>query len=277
MIECHLPGIIVSYKSVGHGRPVLMLHGWPYDHTQMEYEMEQIFVGRSGWQRIYVDLPGMGKTQGTSRICSSDDILQVLEEFVDAVIGDRRFVIAGMSYGGYLARGLVYRRRIDIDGVLLTVPSAEYPPRRINLPPRQVVASNHFIANQARREELALFQEEDAIVTENLGAIEYARMISAVTPADYNFLSRLRERRQFSFNVDAPYEPLDAPSLVILGRQDHQVGYKKQVSFMENYSRATVVVVDGAGHYIWGEKQHLCATLASDWLDRIEEWRDESD
>jgi len=46
----------------------------------------------------------------------------LLEEFIDSVIGGDRFVVAGTSYGAYLALGLVHRRAGRIEGVLMSVP-----------------------------------------------------------------------------------------------------------------------------------------------------------
>lgn len=62
----------------GEGRPVLMLHGVPADHRLMHHHLESIFEGRSGWRRLYVDLPGMGQTPGADWIRSQDDMLEVV-------------------------------------------------------------------------------------------------------------------------------------------------------------------------------------------------------
>ena len=267
-MECKLDGITLYYEIAGRGNPLLMLHGWPYDHTHMAFEMERHFSVRAGWQRIYLDLPGMGKTPGAKWISSSDDMLKVLEQFIDHLVPNQRFLVAGLSYGGYLARGLVYRRGAEIDGVLLSVPSIGYPAE--DLPPRSKVIRDMKIVAQAHVENMAWF--EDDVVSENVGALEYARIINAMPPGDEAFLMRLRRNRVFSFDVDAPPRPLEAPSLFILGRQDHLVGYRRQWRLLENYPRATYAVLDGAGHFVWGEKTTLCEALVSDWLDRVEEW-----
>lgn len=269
-MECELDGITLYYEIAGKGKPVLMLHGFPYDHTHMVFEMERHFTQRAGWQRIYLDLPGMGKTPGVDWISSSDDVLNVLEGFLDRVVPNQRFLVAGLSYGGYLSRGLVYRRGADIDGVLLSVPSTGYPAQ--DLPPRSKVVRDMRIVAQARAENMAWFEDDDTIVSENVDVLEYARTIHAMPPGDEAFLNRLRKNRVFSFDVDAPPQAVAAPSLFILGRQDHLVGYQRQWRLLENYPRATFAVLDGAGHLVWGEKTTLCEALVNDWLDRVEEW-----
>ena len=126
------------------------------------------------------------------------------------------------------------------------------------------------IVAQAHAENIAWF--EDEVVSENSGVLDYARIINAMPPGDEVFLRRLRRNRVFSFDVDSPPRPLEAPSLFILGHQDHAVGYRRQWRLLENYPRATFAVLDGAGHLVWGEKTALCETLVNDWLDRVEVW-----
>ena len=49
----------LNYRIIGEGVPILMLHGRPTDHESMMGAFEPIFREREGWQRVYVDLPGM--------------------------------------------------------------------------------------------------------------------------------------------------------------------------------------------------------------------------
>ena len=61
-------------------------------------------------------------------------------------------------------------------------------------------------------------------------------------------------------------------SAFLLGRQDHIVGYRDQWDIIDNYPRATFVVLDRAGHGAAPVEQYeLCQALMSEWLDRVEE------
>jgi pimeloyl-ACP methyl ester carboxylesterase len=55
----------------GSGTPVLALHGAGVDHREIMGALEPLFVGRSGYRRIYPDLPGMGRTPAPERIDSN--------------------------------------------------------------------------------------------------------------------------------------------------------------------------------------------------------------
>jgi pimeloyl-ACP methyl ester carboxylesterase len=75
----------IYYEEVGTGRPLLMLHGWPADHRGMVYDMEPFFANRSGWRRLYPDLPGMGRTGAVDWVSHQDQVLEVVIAFMDAV------------------------------------------------------------------------------------------------------------------------------------------------------------------------------------------------
>jgi len=90
---------------------------------------------------------------------------------------------------------------------------------------------------------------------------------------DPEFQDKIREKPEnyaFSFDVDDVSEPFLGPSLIITGRQDSIVGYRDAWKILENYPRATFVVLDRAGHLL-EETQDLVHMLINEWLDRVEE------
>jgi pimeloyl-ACP methyl ester carboxylesterase len=269
-MKCEISGSTVFYEVRGRGKAILMLHGLYSDHSGMSFTMEPHFGERQGWRRIYLDLPGHGRTPAPEWITSHDQVLDVIEQFIVQVIPGERFLVAGESYGGYLARGLIYRRGAEVDGVLLSVPVIVPDPAPEDLPPRTVVERDQAIAAQARAENLAGFEE--MTVTQSSDVLALFRMHKAIPPPDQTFLDRLSQGSAFTFDVDAPPQPFPAPSLFILGRQDHWFGYRDAWRIIENYPRATFAVLDGAGHLVYPEKKTLFGALLEDWLDRVDQW-----
>jgi pimeloyl-ACP methyl ester carboxylesterase len=245
-----------------------MLHGWPLDHTEMMFEMEPQFVGRTGWKRIYLDLPGMGNTPGADWISSNDQVLDIVGDFIDKIIPDERFVIAGTSYGGYLARGVVHQRAEHIDGVLLSVPVILSDDSKRHLPSRAVLFEDPVVIKKARSANIPFLDDLAVSYTESL--LEYAKALHAVASPDEEYLQRLNNNYAFSFEVDTLKQPFQGPALFIMGRQDHLFGYRDAWEIIENFPRATFAVLDRAGHLAWGEQRGLCSALVGDWLDRIE-------
>jgi pimeloyl-ACP methyl ester carboxylesterase len=272
-MECDLRDITVFYEVIGEGRPMLMLHGWSLDHRHMVSDMEPFFSQRAGWKRIYIDLPGHGKTPGKDWITNQDQILAVVLDFIDKVIPQQRFVLAGTSAGAYLARGVVYHRREWIDGVLLTIPLIVADDSKRDLPAHVTLLEDPQLVSSLTPDELEGLQ---IAVVQNQKVVEALRaFVPTQGSGDLDFQAKIRENPDaygFSFDVDAIPEPCFAPALILTGRQDSMVGYRDAWRILENYPRGTFAVLDRAGHLLGIEQEVLNSALVNEWLDRVEEY-----
>jgi len=275
-MECRLKQITLFYEVVGHGKPIIMLHGWPLDHRHMMAEMEPLFERRSGWKRIYPDLPGMGRTPGKAWITHQDQVLDIALGLIDALIPGERFVVAGASYGAYLARGMVRERGTVMDGLLLTVPVVHAYESERTLPPPVTLLPDPALISGLQPSEAEAMEGIAVVQSEELLAWLRANVFPAIEDADQAFLGELRKNYAFSFDADALPEPFSGPTLIVTGRQDNVCGYQDAWSLLENYPRATFAVLDRAGHGLVVEQRKLFNALARDWLDRVEEYAERS-
>src|SRR5947209_17735123 len=118
-MECRVFGQPIHYETYGAGIPLIMLHGRPVAGSVMAAFMEPVFASRQGWQRIYLDMPGMGQTPAHENIQNMDGLLETVLVFIRQVIAGQRFVLAGWSFDGYIARGVVRQQAELVDGLLL--------------------------------------------------------------------------------------------------------------------------------------------------------------
>jgi pimeloyl-ACP methyl ester carboxylesterase len=58
--------------------------------------------------------------------------------------------------------------------------------------------------------------------------------------------------------------------VVVAGRLDSTVGYAAAVDLLDQHPRASLAVVDEAGHALPHEQPGLLRALLADWLARIE-------
>lgn len=263
--------IPVYYEEYGSGIPLLIIHALPSDHQVMKAVFEPVCEKRPGWRRIYIDLPGMGKTPGGGWINNHDDMFVVVSEFMRAVAPGQRYVVAGYSYGGMLAQALAYWEGAQLDGLFLinsAMPNTQSSP---NLPRPQVLAPNtKFQAALTPGDNLL----KGLFVVQDYDLLQLARTYGGpgFTTADYPFLNKLLKRVDFSFPVQQPRQPLAAPVLIVTGRQDSVVGYRDQLAILENYPRATFAIIDRAGHLLPIEQGDIFSTLLNEWLNRVEEF-----
>jgi pimeloyl-ACP methyl ester carboxylesterase len=269
-MECQLPNLTVYYEEYGHGTPILMLHGFTPDHHLMTGCMEPSLRDREGWKRIYLDLPGMGKTLGPDWITSTDQMLDVVLQFIDQVLPNSHFVIAGESYGGYLARGILHERAEWIDGVLLLCPAIEINGRERDLPESVTLVHDPDLLNSLTRHEAEQFAPMAVVQNEYNWQRFRDEVLVGLEVADREFLARISQQYQFSFDVDD--RVFEAPSLILLGRQDSSVGYRDAWTILENFPRASFAILDRSGHNLQIEQEAVFSVLLSEWLDRVEEY-----
>jgi pimeloyl-ACP methyl ester carboxylesterase len=257
----------------GEGTPVVMVHGMGVDHRTMTGCMEPLFQARGErWQRVYFDLPGMGRTPGAPWIRNSDDMLGLVLDVIEASIPGERFVIAGESYGGYLARAVVRQWPQRALGVLLICPLVVADDAKRNLPPRSILRPAGALPAPLapeQREFLDLF-----LVNQSLQACRrfQAEMLAGFQAGDPAFQATIRQDAdayRFSFEVDDVEAPFEGPALLLAGRQDALVGYRDAWRLLDIYPRATFAVLDLAGHGLQVEQEGLFNALAHEWLDRV--------
>src|SRR5262245_53379717 len=141
-MKCIVRDVPLFYETYGTGTPIILIHGFSCDHRLMTGCMEPLFALKQGWQRIYLDLPGMGKTPGAESIKSTDDMLDVVLDFIEAVVPGQQFLVVGESYGGYLSQGVVHRKFEQVIGMALICPGVIMERSQRDLPPPTVLVKN---------------------------------------------------------------------------------------------------------------------------------------
>jgi pimeloyl-ACP methyl ester carboxylesterase len=262
---CTVQNIDIYYEVYGEGIPILMIHGWSPDHRLMKGCMEPVFqMADTKWKRIYFDLPGMGKTKGESWITGADQMLDLIFGFIDAVIPNQHFLVAGESFGGYLAKGIIYKRSSLVDGLLLICPASGEVGAKF-----MVLENDDILMNSISAEDREYFESEGVNAIRNKRVWERYKeeVLPGLKIADYSFLEKCQG--QLSFNVDELEKPYRKPTLMLTGRQDSVVGYRGLWNIIEMYPRASFVLLDKAGHALQIDQDVLFSETVKEWLNRV--------
>ncbi len=271
-MECKMKNISINYEIIGSGKPIIMLHGSHVDHRLMMGCMEPVFNNRDEYKRIYIDLPGMGKTKGEDWIINSDVMLDIVIDFIEKIIPNENFLLAGESYGGYLARGIVHRIANRVDGLLLICPAIIMDFKKRNIPSHIILKRDDTLLSQLKPSDAEGFISIQVVQSKKIWDRYRNEILSGIRLADNNFLLYLQENGYaFSFDVDGMNEKFNKPTLMLLGRQDSSVGYKDAWRVLDNYPRATFAVLDRAGHNLQIEQEELFNSLVNEWLVRVNE------
>ncbi len=258
------------YEMLGEGTPILMLHGLGADMQLMKGCMEPVFKEKGGYKRIYIDLPGMGGSSAALDFATADGVLEVLTAFAEEVIkGD--FLVAGQSYGGYLARGILSAFPERTAGLLLLCPVVIPTYEKRTLPEnKKKKIDQSFFQTLSPEEQHDMMQGLVRINSENYEKMK-AELLSGRERANTEFVGRLLKSYSFSFDLEKRIGVYNKPAAFIVGRQDHITGYQDVWALVESYPSATFAALDMAGHALQIDRPELFAALVREWLQRIED------
>jgi pimeloyl-ACP methyl ester carboxylesterase len=275
-MECKLDNITVNYEVRGEGYPLLLLHGATLDHRHMMTDFEPLFADRPGWLRIYPDLPGHGKTPAPAWIINQDHVFEVVLKFAERILSDQHFAVAGSSWGGVLARPLLQKKFDQISGVCYTVTPILFPnPDAPSSMPEALIQNPALVAKAASIDPRAgdVMKNQPVQISQVLEWwLDNSRPAKELL--DQEFAARFWDtpNAAFTFNIDQLPQPFEGPTLVLMGRQDYRIPFNKNaLAFIENYPRATVALLDRAGHLAMVHQRRLFNALVSEWFDRVEE------
>ena len=114
-MEAIVNGIRLHYVQMGQGIPLLMVHGYPLDHTLW---LAQIDGLSDIAQVIAPDLRGFGQSDALVGICTMEVHADDLAAFLDALKIERA-VVCGLSMGGYIALAFWKKHASRVRGLIL--------------------------------------------------------------------------------------------------------------------------------------------------------------
>jgi len=254
-MECAVGDVAVHYVEHGEGTPVLVLHGAGVDHREAAACFEPGLGARGGYRRIYPDLPGMGRTPAPASLRSANDVLDMLLGFADEVAGSDDILVAGHSAGAYYAQEIAARRPDRISGLALVCPLLAGVR---DVPEHHAVVAQDDLGNEEFR---GYFVVQTPAMLDR-----YERFVAPAIPlADHAAMARIGERWELHATEGPAYQ---GPTLVVAGRQDSIVGYAAAAGLLDRYPRATLAVLDGAGHALPHEQLRVLTGLLDEWLAR---------
>ena len=253
-MEIRAGDIDFHYADHGEGMPVLVLHGAGVDHREPEACFEN-GLARPGFRRVYPDLPGMGRTPAPASLDSAEGVVDALLGFAEAVIEGGPFLVAGHSAGAYFARAMAARQPSRVLGLALVCPLL---PGIRDVPEHRRIAGSGDLGDDVFR---------NYFVVQTPAMLDRYERFVAPSAALVDEASQERIGAHWELPLADPYP---GPTLVVAGRLDSTVGSAVAVDLLDEHPRATLAVLDDAGHALPHEKPELLGALLADWLTRAQ-------
>lgn len=233
MKRANIVGGPLAYDVVGAGRPLVLLHAFPFDHRIWER------LDVPGRQLILPDLRGFGETPLRPYVLAdlADDVASLLD-----ALGLARATIGGLSMGGYVALAFAARHPGRLEALILADTKA---------------GPDSPEARQAREESIALVRSH------GVGAYVDKQLPRLLAPAAGEPLRDELRRlgRQAPEGVIAGLEALRdrpdrrselsriaCPALVIVGSDDVLTPPSEAQTMATALPNARLVQIVGAGH-----------------------------
>lgn len=270
MPNAELNGTSIWYRREGAGPPCLVLHGGlGVDHTLYQRTLTPLGEHLS---LVYMDHRGNGRSGrpplDTITMEQLADDAAALAEHLNL----SKVVVAGHSYGGFVAQELALRHPDLVAGLLLvsTTPgqlgTTESPEddQGPQPPPEVIAATSVFPTTD---EELdASLRELFRFYLHRLDPAEIEPVLDA-TVCDLSAMVRGFEVLAGWSSVDRLNE-ISAPTLVMAGRHDVFTSWPQGVRIASRIPGAEMVIFEDSGHMPWLDEPDRFLAVVREWLVR---------
>jgi pimeloyl-ACP methyl ester carboxylesterase len=108
-------GLEVAFVARGQGPTLILLHAFPLDQRMWAGQVEGLHEVA---HVVTLDMPGFGSSQATDGTLSVDELGDWVHHFAQR-LGHERFVLGGLSMGGYVALSCARRHPSALQGLVL--------------------------------------------------------------------------------------------------------------------------------------------------------------
>lgn len=234
--------IQLAVEERGTGKPLLMVHGFPLDHSMWKFQIDGL---SSQFRVIAPDLRGFGKSDVTPGTVLMEQLADDLAKLLDALQVSEPIAFCGLSMGGYVAWQFVQRHRRRLDRLIVCDSRA--------------VADSKEVAEGREKSAERVLAEGAKIVADTM----MPKLFYRDAEGEKDFV-RQTEQVMLATNVEGMAAALrgmakrpdvtgllggfDVPTLVICGEHDVISPAKEMRAIAEGIPGAQYVEIAGAGH-----------------------------
>lgn len=257
----------LHHVEIGSGTPIVLLHGYTIDHRLM-LPLEPVFATHPSWRRIYVDLPGSGQSPRLNGPVTADTMGEAVLRFIDSTIGEQPFAVAGISYGGQLARHLVAERGPQVLGAALFAPVVK-PSNERTLPPRTVITRDDALVDSLPQPDRDAFTSIAVHQNERGWHAFRDHVLPGIRAHNREDAAALLQAYMLTKTPESAFGTHDGQHLLVTGKQDHLVGWQDQLALLEHYPHMSYAALDGAGHNVHLDQPAVVHSLLEAWLEAL--------
>lgn len=244
MPKAKINGIELFWREAGEGDPLLLLHGFPLNHTMWESQVE--FFSGQNWRVIAPDQRGYGQSSLNPDETTTMDLLAQDAAALLDYLNIEKAVVVGLSMGGYVSFALYRQFPQKVRALVLADTKAEPDPPAAREGRYQLREAVREKGSVAARDVMVPKYFAPAVYSANLALVAYwEKVVDGINPeAIMATLPGLAERPD-----SVPLLPqIKVPALVIHGEQDTMMPVEGARQMAQAIPGGQFVAVAGAGH-----------------------------
>ena len=236
-------GIELATVDQGSGLPLVLVHGFPLDHTMWNAQVEAL---SSHYRVIAPDLRGFGQSGVTPGKVTMEQFADDLAALLDCLGVDEPVVFCGLSMGGYVAWQFWRRHRSRVRGLILcdtraVADTAEQAAGRLTMADRAVREGPAPLVEGMMPKLFARGTvEADPDLVESLRQVMLRSDPEGIAAAGRGMAERPA--------ATATLSRIDCPTLVIVGQFDAISTVEEMRSIAAAIPGAGFVEIAGSGH-----------------------------
>jgi 3-oxoadipate enol-lactonase len=255
-------GIRLATVDRGHGKPLLLVHGFPLDHAMWDAQVEAF---RETHRVIAPDLRGFGRSDVTSGKVTMEQLADDLAGLVDALGVDDPVTLCGLSMGGYIAWQFWRKYASRLGGLIVcdTRAAADTP---------EAAAARRATADQVLAEGPATLADSmipklfaEITIKSSPATIEGIRRV--ILNADPEGIAAAQRGMAQRPDVTQMLAEITCPTLVIVGAQDVISPVDEMRAIAESVPGAGMAVIPDAGHMAPVENPEEVNRVIREFLD----------
>jgi len=255
-----LGDLTLAYQDTGRGDPCLLLHGFPFDHTQWHAQLPDLTPAT---RLILPDLRGHGASDAPPPPYRLTDFADDVRALIDR-LGLERVVLGGLSMGGYIALAFAQRYPERLQGLILLSTRAEADTPEIR---------------QGRQTTIARVQEGGAeAIVDELGQriLGERETPAAITRAVHDWIlgapvdGLIGSLGAMATRTDVtPFlSRLTCPTLIMVGTEDQLTPPDAARTMASAIPGAELVEVPGTAHLLTLERPDIVNPVLASFLAR---------
>lgn len=229
-------GIEIAYTRRGTGNPLVLIHGFPLDHSMWN---ETAALLENDFDLILPDLRGFGESTTVETRYTMDDMADDLAALLDH-LGIVETAIAGHSMGGYVALAFAkkYPHRVRSLALVASQAAADAPDRKDGRykTAQDIAEKGVGVVADAMTSKLSVIAEVQTFVRAIMEQQTPSAMIGA--------LKAMAEREEMFSTLAA----FSFPLLIVHGDDDVLIPVERGREIKSLVVAAHLIEIQGAGH-----------------------------